>query len=448
MPPFPFLALPLELRESIYSLYFKPADRLHCNDSLNEKGFFGGVYDFDFDLYRVNRQVYSEAQGVWRRENVFVKIATPWPSAGMYRVYLMSEEGREWSDEDGVGLANHVASKGLVPIVCTDQRADLFSTHHALVQITVPFQQAIPEHTVVVLLDDLHLFTQTWYYSTLSYPMLNHRLSTTFVLRNPSTPTTLQRRLLLPFEKIKGLHHMQVSGYEPSIHKELQRLMAVPLPSLTQCCDEAADLMDQGDIALSRNDPEEALDLYIDSFRAIHILIHQRTRHVLAGAFFHASISSGRFAGQAGITVRVILRLKLVARCVLAYLKLSQLAEAAFWGSRSIRIMRESMDVGFEDVLSESMGGEHVGLIYVRTGVAVWMLERQKAEGGDDGGYEGEGSERIWSLATKFLRGKRKEEIRKELRDFGVPAEVVGLFGDSEGETSSSLTAHGSGDEE
>jgi hypothetical protein len=87
MPPFPFLALPLELRESIYSLYFKPADRLHhSSDKLNVDGFFGSVYRFDFDLYHVNKQVHREAQAVWKRENVFVKIATPWPSAGMYRV--------------------------------------------------------------------------------------------------------------------------------------------------------------------------------------------------------------------------------------------------------------------------------------------------------------------------------------------------------------------------
>lgn len=93
--PFPFLALPLELRESIYSLYFKPSDRLVRNSSLEAQGYFGGVYQFDFDLYRVNKQVYTEAKGVWKRENVFVKIATPWPSAGMYRVYLMATDGRD-----------------------------------------------------------------------------------------------------------------------------------------------------------------------------------------------------------------------------------------------------------------------------------------------------------------------------------------------------------------
>lgn len=119
MSPFPFLDLPLELRDQIYSLYFKPADRLVHSHALSAKGFFGGVYAFDFGLYRVNKQVYKEAKKVWQRENVFVKIATPWPSAGMYhvyytettlmvggqgmyRVYLMSEEGIVW-DEEGLG---------------------------------------------------------------------------------------------------------------------------------------------------------------------------------------------------------------------------------------------------------------------------------------------------------------------------------------------------------
>lgn len=103
--PFPFLSLPLELRESIYSLYFKPADRLVRNSSLDARDFFGGVYLFDFDLYRVNKQIYNEARQVWKRENVFVKIATPWPSAGMYRVYLSATDGRDIVEmrSDGIG---------------------------------------------------------------------------------------------------------------------------------------------------------------------------------------------------------------------------------------------------------------------------------------------------------------------------------------------------------
>jgi hypothetical protein len=101
--PFPFLSLPLELREYIYSLYFKPADRLVQGHELETLGFFGGVYKFDFDVYLVNKQVYKEAQAVWRRENVFVKIATPWPSAGMYRVYIMATDGRDLPDFEAGG---------------------------------------------------------------------------------------------------------------------------------------------------------------------------------------------------------------------------------------------------------------------------------------------------------------------------------------------------------
>lgn len=55
--PFPFLKLPLELRESIYSLYFKPADRLQYSHALEVQGFFGGVYSFEFGLCSVNKQV-------------------------------------------------------------------------------------------------------------------------------------------------------------------------------------------------------------------------------------------------------------------------------------------------------------------------------------------------------------------------------------------------------
>lgn len=73
---FRFLALPLELREQIYSLYFHPPDRLHTLEDS------GGRYQFDFDLLRVCKQVYAEAQTVFRRENIFVKVETPWPNAG------------------------------------------------------------------------------------------------------------------------------------------------------------------------------------------------------------------------------------------------------------------------------------------------------------------------------------------------------------------------------
>jgi hypothetical protein len=82
-------------------------------------------------------------------------------------------------------LVNYISSEGLVSIVCTDARADAFNDYYSVVQITALFHGDVLEHMVVMLVDDLHLFTKTWYYSALSYPMLNERLSTTFVLRDP-----------------------------------------------------------------------------------------------------------------------------------------------------------------------------------------------------------------------------------------------------------------------
>jgi hypothetical protein len=85
--PFRFLDLPLELREQIYSLYFKPADHLHKSSVLESRGFYGGVYNFEFALYETCKQVVREARKVWRREVRTVKIGTPWPSAGMHVSY-------------------------------------------------------------------------------------------------------------------------------------------------------------------------------------------------------------------------------------------------------------------------------------------------------------------------------------------------------------------------
>ncbi|KAG9194370.1 hypothetical protein G6011_04405 [Alternaria panax] len=479
---FPFLRLPLELREQIYSIYFNPADHLVKSTELEAKGFFGGLYRWDFDLLRVNRQVYDEAKRVWRRENVFVKVATPWPSAGMYRVYLMATEGLPELLEHtattlgGIrGRLSHISSEGLVPIVCTDARADAFTSHHAAVQITAPFHGVVPEHMVVMLVDDLHLFTKTWYYSSLSYPMLNERLFTAFVLRNPyakhndedegtqeergeqqglGVPIALQRRLLLPFEHVKGLHGTSVHGYSPAVREELARLQAKPIPTLRESVESATDFMLAGDAALASSsnvdantnddDPDaqaankdaalQALELYTKAFHAIHILIHGRTRRVLADDFFHDSITSGRYAGQTGITVRVVLRLKLVSRTVAAYNRLGQWGDAAFWGFRTVQILQESFNTDFEHFLADFIEGPDAGLVYVRAGIAFWHMEKNKeAWLGELISYADEPvaeSGRLWAAARRFVKPAASADVRKELQSYGVPQAMINLFSD------------------
>lgn len=280
--------------------------------------------------------------------------------------------------------------------------------------------------------------------------MLNDRLATTFSLLDASASSNLQSRLLLPFGQIKGLYHMEVSGYASEVKEKLTSLMSIPAPSLGACCDDAASLMASGDSALAANDPGAAFAAYIRAFAAIHILVHGRTRRVLADAFFNAPITSGRFTGQSGTSVRVVLRLQLVSRCVLAQLKLNHDADAAYWGMRSIHIMRDSLDVEFEDFLSDFIGGQDVAMIYLRTGVALWRLERFYASHGVEmGEFADEKSERIWGLARKFFRGSKKADVRAELRELGVPMEIVGTFGDGdEGKTASTSAAAGTPREE
>jgi hypothetical protein len=325
-----------------------------------------------------------------------------------------------------------------VPIVCTGAHADAFTGHHGEVSISAPLHQAAAEHAVVMLVDDLHLFTRTWYYSALSYPMLNDRLSVSFLLRDPEgegreIPLSLQNKLLLPFGAVKGLHGTQIHGYAPSVQEELAKGQAQPIPSLQEACETATELMIAGDTAMTSLPPDatQALDLYKKAFHAIHILIHGRTRRVLGDGFFHAPIKAGRYAGQTGMTVRVLLRLKLVSRTIAAYNKLREWGEAAHWGLRSIGIISESLDSGFEDFLTEFLGREDVGYIYLRTGIALGKME------GDREGWFGEliayadeanaKSEVLWGTARRFL-GQRADDVQKELRECGVHEGIVAVF--------------------
>ena len=117
---------------------------------------------------------------------------------------------------------------------------------------------------------------------------------------------------------------------------------------------------------------------------------------------------------------------------------------------RSIRIMRESMDVEFEDFISEFIGGHDVAMIYLRTGVALWRLEQfYKSHGVQNGEFAGEESSvRIWNFAKRFMKGKKKADVRAELRELGVPMEIVGGFGDGdEGEVGSMSARDGSAEE-
>jgi hypothetical protein len=120
--------------------------------------------------------------------------------------------------------------------------------------------------------------------------------------------------------------------------------------------------------------------------------------------------------------------------------------------------MREAMNTDFEDFLGEVIGGQDVAMIYVRTGVAFWKMEREiasEAEGvekwrAEMRQYEGEelgGSEEIWKAAGRFLKGRTKGDVRTELEGFCVPRRIVDLFRDEEKDDRSTMGVDGSGEE-
>lgn len=252
------------------------------------------------------------------------------------------------------------------------------------------------------------------------------------------------------FDRVKGLYDTEFDGFDERLVEELRGRMAVPHPSVRECCEKSTDLMIEGDRTLTEGKVEEALRLYVKSFHAIHIIIEGRTRSVLADSFFHEGIESGRYSGQTGTTVRIILRIRLVARTIAAYLKLQDWTEAAFWGMRSIRIMREAMDTEFEDFISEFVGSADVGLIYLRTAIAFKKIEEAQEKQQDErvrdemleyASTDFASSERLFGLAAKYLKKQEQKGIRKEIEAYGVRV-PEGLFGTGDDRSEVDSLAH------
>lgn len=382
-----FLGLPGELRELIYQHTFSSFD----NKREAGKGY--QRYHFDLSLLRVNRQIYYEARSVFRRDHTFVSIETPWSEA-----------------------QQHVEVDGYVPILITGDKAARFSNQHLAVVIDAPkySSDAQEPRRFVILLEDLITFCEMWFYSDLGHLGLNSHLRLTLNLQNPYALSfeqkpiakALQQRLLEPFGMVKGLYEVRVYGdhYE-SVEKAMRDAMAVPYVSPERCLEEATKLKDEGNAALRKSDFNRALRLYIESFRAMHIVCQGHRRSIWAEAYFHKEITEGTFKGQHGQIVRLILRVRLVANIVQAYLKLENFEEAHFWGMRSINLMRESI-TGPELSLDFPAFHER-GKIYYRTGVACKALGKTLE------------ARHLFSIAVVYL--PNDSIVRKELDATTLP---------------------------
>jgi hypothetical protein len=372
-------------------------------------------------------------------------------------IYLIHELTRVYMRKE-----HHISHEGLVPLVASTPAAERFKHAQMTLAISAPLHDFLPQHTLVVLIDDLHLFCDVWFYSALNYRTLNEHLKVEFTLHDPyypadpkPIPIKLQRRLLGPFDRVKGLYQVEINGFEEEVERELRIGMAIPYTTVAQCLEESSQLMEAGDKALAssqnQNNAQQALDYYTKSFHAIHILVKGRTRRVLADSFFHSELDSGRFKGQTGTTMRIILRINLVSRTVGAYLKLQKWADAAFWGLRSISMLRRGIDTEFESFLMELVAVSDIGLLYLRTGIAVrkMEMEMEMEEGGGtanaelerwrEEGLDGDmmRSEKLFRATRRYLKGEDRGLIRRELDEYRVRVSES-LFGADGGSGSGS----------
>jgi tetratricopeptide (TPR) repeat protein len=357
-----FLEIPGEIREAIYHQVLRSAN------NKEDLGNHYKKYNFDLSLFQTCKQIHNEAREVFRRDNIFVSVQTPWPEA-----------------------QQHVAIDGYVPIVISGDKAQRFKDEYLTVDIEGgmlthenPHQ---PRRKFVVLLDDLPLFTEMWKYSDLSHPGLNSHLRLTLTIQDPyqlefeqrTVPKALQRKLFEPFGMLKSLYDVRIQGeHYDSIEKSLRDEMAVPYPTVEKCLDESTRLKNEGNEALQKQQYHEALRLYREAFLPLCIVCDGRRRSIWGDAYFQTECHGGAFDGQDAQTVRFVLRVRLVSNTIMAYLKLKDYEEARFWGMRSIDLLPSGMDeAGW---MTGFAGATEVGKIYYRTGVACRELgERGKA---------------------------------------------------------------------
>ncbi|KAF2718038.1 hypothetical protein K431DRAFT_322687 [Polychaeton citri CBS 116435] len=358
-----FLTVPPEIREQIYALLFRPSS----NRRYHEDEYTSYEFANSLKLFLVNRQIYFESRRVFYQLNTFVRIETPWPQA-----------------------QEHVMREGHVPIVMSDSVAAKFDRWTLGTMIEAPGTpiEGVEMQYFVIHVDDLEKFAQMWYYANLSHPELNPHLELTLKLRDPFNPADeekrvplgLQERLILPFGRVRNLRGTLLLGdLRPitSVEKELRRQQAQPQNTPEECLNEAVRLKGVGNDAMRDEKYTEALQRYNEAWRAIHVVISGRQRHIHADAFFGRVLQDAPYTGKNGQSERLILRVHLVANTCLAYLKLENWLECRFWGERSINMLREAMGADDrreiapeEEAILAFPAADQMGKIYYRAAVA------------------------------------------------------------------------------
>ena len=367
--PLTFLDLPAEIREQIYFYFMWSSDSKRFHQVGSE---LPPYYEYDLSLLYVNRLVHTEAKKIFQ-DNIFIKITTPWPQS-----------------------IQHINNEGKVPIVAEGSKAAAFKQYHLHIFVDTPDPAArYYGDTVSMLtcLEDLPAFSQMWRYSNLNYRgELNLNLTLKLTIQDPHVqtrklPKKLQEQLLVPFGEVKGLAKFSLEGTYllPSVEKKITELRAQEEPAVESCLASAEALKNEGNTKLAAGKYQEAIDFYIKSFAAIHIEVNGRIRNIHCDGYFQTDLASGPDKGKRADYMRMIIRVRLVANIVFAYLKLKEYAEAHFWGKRSIVLFRQSMtgdnvdDVDWlEQLKSLNWPAQtEMGKIFYRTALAAREMRKE-----------------------------------------------------------------------
>jgi hypothetical protein len=347
------LQLPLELRNEIYTHLLKP----EANRTFDPES---GLTRYHFDhlnLLLVSKQIYNEAQSVFYLLNEFARVKTPFRDA-----------------------ERHITMEGHVPVVASQESAENIKCRVS-VEIEAPDYTHQTEFSILVLhVDDIGAFSDMWFYSALTYEGLNRQMALTLanLQKDKDFPKSLQKKFFLPFRSVKELQWVQFRNIDFDIEKEVRQGMAKPYDSPQHCLEEATKIKNDGNKAFQEKKYHKAIDLYIQSFKAMHIVCRGHQRSVWAEMYFRGIISSGTYEGQDATQVRMALRVKLVANICQTYLKLEDYENTFFWGNRTIMILRDSMFNTLDEeeegrwILSFPAASE-LGKIYYRTGMAEKM---------------------------------------------------------------------------
>ncbi|KEQ76309.1 hypothetical protein M436DRAFT_40399 [Aureobasidium namibiae CBS 147.97] len=386
------LDLPREIRDHIYTILLTPSANRHTTN--DEQTTYTYTHS---SLLQTSRQIYHEARHILLEQNTFIKITTPFPESKY-----------------------HVAEDG-VAIVTADDHAMDFTEHALEVKIGLPAMEVEREDTFVIHVDSLEKFCESWYYSAADTPDLNEHLTLELTLRDPfavsaldatsPTPQTmkksLQKRLLLPFGRVKNLKSVDLSGTpgaDAEVVAEMKRLMAIPLGTPTERLVLANTHKDAGNAALMANQPLEALEHYRKAWEALFIIIKGKHRKVHGERFFEYTLSHP-FEGQYGSMVRIVLRVRLVANSLLAYINLKDWDTAVHIGMRTISIMRQGQEhlEPEQEAANGWISGPEMGKIYYRTAVAFKEMDDK---------YE---ARRLLKVAVLFLPNDAR--VREMIRE-------------------------------